>query len=168
MSHGHEDSRAVDSQTLSAHAAGTQNDGAAAQLPMQADGRDDPLIQTVSPAVGLDLVAYLDRSVHGIRRGTGEDGPISEQHRCGTVILVIGKARVDQVIARSHGRSQGSLIHTATVAGAPSTLWDCKGYTRCSTSTIVRGMDEVLAVRDLRMRYGKTDVLDGVSFAARS
>ncbi len=28
-------------------------------------------------------------------------------------------------------------------------------------------MDEVLAVRDLRMRYGKTDVLDGVSFAAR-
>jgi ABC-2 type transport system ATP-binding protein len=28
-------------------------------------------------------------------------------------------------------------------------------------------MDEVLAVRDLRMRYGKTDVLNGVSFTAR-
>jgi ABC-2 type transport system ATP-binding protein len=28
-------------------------------------------------------------------------------------------------------------------------------------------MDDVLAVRDLRMRYGKTDVLTGVSFAAR-
>ena len=28
-------------------------------------------------------------------------------------------------------------------------------------------MDEVLDIRDLRMRYGKTDVLNGVSFAAR-
>ena len=28
-------------------------------------------------------------------------------------------------------------------------------------------MDDVLDVRDLRMRYGKTDVLNGVSFAAR-
>src|ERR1043166_3794706 len=28
-------------------------------------------------------------------------------------------------------------------------------------------MEEVLAVRDLRMRYGKTDVLNGVSFTAR-
>jgi ABC-2 type transport system ATP-binding protein len=28
-------------------------------------------------------------------------------------------------------------------------------------------MDDVLAVRELRMRYGKTDVLNGVSFAAR-
>jgi len=27
-------------------------------------------------------------------------------------------------------------------------------------------MDEVLDIRDLRMRYGKTDVLNGVSFAA--
>src|SRR6201996_7569187 len=32
---------------------------------------------------------------------------------------------------------------------------------------MIRGMDEVLTVRDLRMRYGKTDVLDGVSFTAR-
>src|ERR1700691_1628875 len=28
-------------------------------------------------------------------------------------------------------------------------------------------MDDVLDVRDLRMRYGKTDVLNGVSFGAR-
>src|ERR1035438_9967453 len=42
-----------------------------------------------------------------------------------------------------------------------------KTYTRCSTCTILRCMSDVLDVRDLRMRYGKTDVLNGVSFAAR-
>ena len=95
----------MDSQTLPAHAAGTQNDGAAARLPVQADGRDDSLIQAIGPAVGLDLVAYLDRSIHRIRRGTGEDGPIFEQHRRGTVIPVIGKARIDQVLACGHRRN---------------------------------------------------------------
>ena len=40
-------------------------------------------------------------------------------------------------------------------------------YTECSTYAIFRCMDEVLDIRDLRMRYGKTDVLNGVSFAAR-
>ena len=83
---------------------------------MQADGRDDSLVQAVGPAVGLDLVANLNGSIHGIRRRTGEDGPVRKQHRCGTVVPVSGKARVDQVLARGHGRSQGSFIHTATVA----------------------------------------------------
>ena len=85
-------------------------------LSMQADGRDDSLVQAVGPAVGLDLVANLNGSIHGIRRRTGEDGPIRKQHRCGTVVPVSGNARVDQVLARGHGRSQGSFIHTATVA----------------------------------------------------
>jgi ABC-2 type transport system ATP-binding protein len=34
-------------------------------------------------------------------------------------------------------------------------------------NAILRCMEQVLDVRDLRMRYGKTDVLNGVSFAAR-
>src|SRR6201995_590881 len=37
----------------------------------------------------------------------------------------------------------------------------------CSTYAIFRGMGDVLDVRGLRMRYGKTDVLNGVSFTAR-
>src|SRR6202042_735775 len=41
-----------------------------------------------------------------------------------------------------------------------------KVYTECSTHAIFRCMDKVLDVRDLRMRYGQTDVLNGVSFAA--
>ena len=34
-------------------------------------------------------------------------------------------------------------------------------------NAILRCMEDVLDVRDLRMRYGQTDVLNGVSFAAR-
>src|SRR5882724_1159061 len=34
-------------------------------------------------------------------------------------------------------------------------------------NVILRCMEDVLDVRDLRMRYGQTDVLNGVSFAAR-
>ena len=50
----------------------------------------------------------------------------------------------------------GSLRHSS-----------CKTHTKCSTCAVLRCMADLLDVRDLRMRYGKTDVLNGVGFAAR-
>src|SRR5580693_6456479 len=52
---------------------------------------------------------------------------------------------------------------------APPGSWrlsNHNAHTECSTCAIFRCMDDVLDIRDLRMRYGKTDVLNGVSFAA--
>ena len=113
------------SEALSTHAAGAQHDGATARLSVQADGRDHVLVHAVGPAVGLDFVANLDSRIDGNWRGAGEDGPVSEEHRCGTVIPVIRVARVDQGLARGRGRSQGRFVHAVTVVTLDCTRRVC-------------------------------------------
>ena len=103
------------SEALSTHAARAQHNGATARPSVQANGRDHGLVQAVGPAVGLDLVADLDSRIDCDWRGAGQDGPVSEEHRCGTLVPVIRVARVDQGLARGYGRSEGGVVHAVTL-----------------------------------------------------
>ena len=101
----------MSSEAFSTYAAGTQHDGATARPSVEADGRDHELAQAVGSAVRLDFVADLHRRIDGVWCGAGEDGPVSEQHRCGSVFPIAGKSLVDQGCARGHCRGQCGCDH---------------------------------------------------------
>src|SRR5215831_7313051 len=112
-----ENARAVDSEPLPANPAGAENQRSAAGLSMQTYRCDDVSAKPKRRAVGLRLMADLDRGIDGGGSGPSYDRSVVEQHGCRAVMIVVIKAVANQRPARVDSCSKVSLLHSRDLTG---------------------------------------------------
>jgi hypothetical protein len=111
MGDGDNHIRAMDREALPTDAAGAEHDGATARFPVKADGSDDGLVESIRPAVGLDLMADLNSGIDGMRCSASENGPIGQEHRRAAVVAVVGVPSFDEGLAGGGGVGESGLFH---------------------------------------------------------
>ncbi len=110
-SNRHKNVGPMDGKALATHPTRAKNHRAPTRLSMQTDRRQNTLSQPKRSAVRLDLVADLNRRIDRIGRGSSQDGPVVEQHRRRTVMIIIMKPVADQRRACVDRRRKLRLAH---------------------------------------------------------
>ena len=114
-----QDTRPVDGETLSAHAARAQHNRPPARLAMKAHRCHHLAAKPIRAAVRFDLMAHLDGSVHGVRRRSCQNAAVVKQHCGRAVMVVVGEARINEFPAGRDGGVKICFLH-GTILGRPA------------------------------------------------
>lgn len=105
-------------QSFAADAAWAQDNESVRGGSMQTHRCQDGLTQAVCRTEGLKFVARFDCRVEHLRRGAGRNRAVSQKHRSGALLGVVGKPLRDQFAASFDGRITLRALHAATVSVA--------------------------------------------------
>ena len=111
-----EDIRSVQREPLPAHTAWTQHEKPPFWRSVQADRRDDRLLQPERRAVGLNLMADRGAGIDEVRARPGEDLPVGKQNGRRAPVGAIRKPSLDEVPARGYRCVQRLRVHAMNLS----------------------------------------------------